>query len=82
MTTSKWHLSTATIIVLTSFAAAHLGIVLLGHDEVEELATASDLHENMHEECILIAARMLGEVVHDLDLASWCQVSSQSSQHI
>jgi hypothetical protein len=25
-----------------------LGVVLLGHVEVEEQATASDLHENMH----------------------------------
>jgi hypothetical protein len=67
---------------LDELRSSTLGVVLLGHDEVEELATASGLHENMHEECILVAARMLGEVVHDLDLASRCQVSPQSSQHI
>jgi hypothetical protein len=52
-----------------------LGVVALGDDAVEELAAGAELHDEVHEEGVLVGAAdaddvgVLGEVVHDLDLA-------------
>jgi hypothetical protein len=52
-----------------------LGVVALGDDAVEELAAGAELHDEVDEERVLVRAAdaddvgVLGEVVHDLDLA-------------
>jgi hypothetical protein len=52
-----------------------LTVVALGDDAVEELAAGAELHDDVHEERVLVGAAdaddvgVLGEVVHDLDLA-------------
>ena len=52
-----------------------LAVVSLGDDAVEELAASAELHDDVHEERVLVGAAdaddvgVLGEVVHDLDLA-------------
>uniref|UniRef100_A0A0A9CV70 CDPK n=1 Tax=Arundo donax TaxID=35708 RepID=A0A0A9CV70_ARUDO len=52
-----------------------LGVVALSDDAVEELAAGAELHDEVHEESVLIRAAdaddvgVLGEVMHDLDLA-------------
>jgi len=52
-----------------------LAVVSLGDDAVEELAAGAELHDDVHEERVLVGAAdaddvgVLGEVVHDLDLA-------------
>jgi hypothetical protein len=52
-----------------------LGVVALGDDAVEELTAGTELHDEVHEEGVLVGAAdaddvgVLGEVVHDLDLA-------------
>ncbi|BAT16064.1 Os12g0169950 [Oryza sativa Japonica Group] len=52
-----------------------LGVVALGDDAVEELAAGAELHDDVDEQRVLVGAPdaddvwVLGEVVHDLDLA-------------
>ncbi|BAT12872.1 Os11g0171601, partial [Oryza sativa Japonica Group] len=52
-----------------------LGVVALGDDAVEELAAGAELHDDVDEQRVLVGAAdaddvgVLGEVVHDLDLA-------------
>jgi hypothetical protein len=52
-----------------------LAVVALGNDAVEELAAGTELHDDVDEERVLVGAAnahdvwVLGEMVHDLDLA-------------
>jgi len=52
-----------------------LAVVALGDNAVEEVATGTELHDDVHEVRVLIGAvdaddiGVVGEVVHDLDLA-------------